>query len=139
MEQLGKQPFHVILLGIIFDPAKRKVLIARRGSEDEDIRNLAWQFPEGRLRHGDDIDKVLKTKIKQKTGYTVKNLGSIFYKTYPEKKDLLGVYFLCEVVDGEAKPANDFVELKWVSPKELEGHFTTSFNSRLKEYLLSLG
>jgi len=138
MKQGIKSPFHVILLSIIFDPEKRKILIAKKGKENEDIKNLTWQFPEGRLRHGDDIDETLKSKIKEKTGLIVKNLGSVFYKTYPEKKDLLGVYFLCEAVGGVEKPANDFVELKWVNPKEIEDYFTTSFDSRLKEYLLNL-
>ena len=138
MEQGTKSPFHVILLGILFDPAKRKILIAKRREKNEDIENLTWQFPEGRLRNGEDIDKVLKAKIKEKTGYEIKNLGSVFYKTYPEKKDLLGVYFLCETVGGEEKPANDFVELKWVSPDEIESYFTASFPTRLKEYLNNL-
>ena len=131
-------PFHVILLGIIFDPEKRKILIARRGEEDEDIKNLTWQFPEGRLRYGDDVDEILETKLKEKTGYDVKNLGAIFSKVYPEKEDFLGIYFLCEAVGGEAKPSNDFVELKWVSPDELENHFKTSFHPNLKEYLDNL-
>ena len=48
MEQGKKEPFHVVLLGVIFDPSKRKILIAKRGEEDEDIKNLTWQFPEGR-------------------------------------------------------------------------------------------
>lgn len=138
MEQGIKAPFHVILLGIIFDPEKRKILIAKRGGEDEDIKNLTWQFPEGRLRHGDDVDEILKTKLKEKTGYDVKNLGAIFSKVYSEKEDLLGIYFLCEAVSGEAKPSNDFVELKWVSPDELEDHFKTSFHPNLKEYLDNL-
>ncbi|MEX0932681.1 MAG: NUDIX domain-containing protein [Candidatus Pacearchaeota archaeon] len=138
MEQKTKAPFDVILLGVVFDPEKRKILIVKRGEKDSDIPGLTWQFPEGRLRHGDDVDKVLKNKVKQKTGFEVKNLGSIFYKTYPEKPDLLGAYFLCEVVGGEEKVADDFIELKWVSPDEIEGYFQTSFDSRLKEYLINL-
>ena len=138
MAQGTKEPFHVILLGVIFDPEKRKILIAKRKEEDEDIQGLTWQFPEGRLRHGEDIDKILKIRIKNKTGLEIKNLGSIFNKTYPEKKDMLGVCFLCESVSGEEKPSNDFNELKWVSPDEIEGYFSTSFHPRLKEYLMGL-
>ena len=99
---------------------------------------MTWQFPEGRLRHGDDIDEILKSKIKEKTGLIIQNLGSVFYKTYPEKKDLLGVYFLCEAIGGKEKPSNDFVELKWVNPDEVENYFTTSFHPNLKEYIMNL-
>lgn len=135
---MGMDKFDIILLAIIFDPAKRKILIAKRGNEDQDIKNLIWQFPEGRLRHGDDVDKMLERKIKKKTGLDIKNLGAVFSKAYPEKKDLLAIYYLCEAVGGEEKAADDFVELKWVKPEELEKHFTTSFHPHIKEYVLNL-
>lgn len=138
MEQGIKAPFHVILLGIIFDPEKRKILIAKRGKKDENIKNLTWQFPEGRLRHGDDVDTILETNIKKKTGLDVKNLGSVFSKVYPEKEDLLGIYYLCEAIGGKANPKNDFVELKWVSPEKVEKYFKTSFHPNLKEYIMNL-
>ena len=130
--------FNIILLAIIFDPAKRKILIAKRGDEDEDIKNLTWQFPEGRLRYGDNVDEILERKIKLKTGLDIKNLGAVSSKVYPEKEDLLAIYFLCEVISGKEKPADDFVELKWVKPEELENYFTTSFHPHMKEYVLNL-
>jgi len=138
MKQGPTSPFHVILLAIIFDPKERKILIAKRGEEDEDIKNLTWQFPEGRLRKGDNIDEILKVKVKEKTGLEIENLGAVFSKVFPEKEDLLAIYYLCEVVGGKEKPANDFVELKWVKPKELEKYFRTSFHPHLKEYLSNL-
>ncbi len=130
--------FNTILLGVIFDPAKRKILIAKRGDEDQDIKNLIWQFPEGRLKHGDDVDKMLERKIKKKTGLDIKNLGAVFSKAYPEKKDLLAIYYLCEAIGGKEIAADDFVELKWVKPEEVENYFTTSFHPHIKEYVLSL-
>ena len=135
---MGMDKFNIILLAIIFDPAKRKILIARRGNEDEDIKNLMWQFPEGRLRYGNDVDEILERKIKKKTGLDIKNLGAVSSKIYPEKEDLLAIYFLCEVISGKEKPADDFVELKWVKPEELENYFTTSFHPHMKEYVLNL-
>jgi len=84
------------------------------------------------------MDTVLKEAIKAKTGYGIKNLGAIFSKVYPEQKDLMTVYFLCEVFEGEEKVAGDLVELKWVNPEELEKQFTTSFHPRLKEYIINL-
>jgi len=84
------------------------------------------------------VDKTLKKTLKAQTGYDVKNLGAIFSKIYPERKDLLAVYFLTQAFDGEEKPGKDILELKWVSPKELENYFTTSFHKKLKEYLIDL-
>ena len=77
-------------------------------------------------------------KIKLKTGYDVKNLGAFFSKTYSEKPDLLAVYFLTQVFEGEEKTGDDIKELKWVKPAELENYFTTSFHKKLKEFLLDL-
>ncbi len=136
-EPKSTDPFHVLLLGIIFDPAKRKILIGRR-EKDPYIKELTWCFPGGKLILGEDIDQKLKKRIKEKTGYNVKNLGVIFTKIYPEKKDLLSIYFLCEVFTGKEKPGDDLVELKWVSPAELEKHFKTSFHPHLKEFIMNL-
>jgi len=129
--------FNVILLGVIFDPAKRKILIGRR-ENDPYIKELTWVFPGGSLNYEEDLDAALKKKIKEKTGLDVKNLGAIFSKIYPEKKEFLSIYFLCEVIGGKEKAANDLLELKWVAPEEIEKHFTTSFHSHLKEYILNL-
>jgi len=137
MEKRAKAPFEVIVLGIIFDPARRKILIGKR-ENDPDIPKLTWCFPGGKLLYGQDIDKTLKKAVKVKTGYEVKNLGTIFSKTYPEKKDLMAVYFLCEVFKGKEKAGGNFLELKWVKPGEIEKHFTTSFHPRLKEYIMNL-
>ena len=128
-EQSKFDNFNVILLGVIFDPKTRKILIGRR-ENDPHIPELTWCFPGDFLNKEEDLDKSLKKRIKETTGYDVKNLGSIFTKVSPEKKDFLLVYFLCEVFSGEEKPGKDFVELKWVSPEDVEKHFTTSFHTR---------
>ena len=129
--------FNTILLGVIFDPAKRKILIGRR-ENDPYIKELTWVFPGGSLNYEEDLDAALKKKIKEKTGLDVKNLGAIFAKTYPEKKEFLSIYFLCEAVGGEEKADDDLVELKWVKPEEVENYFTTSFHPHMKEYILNL-
>ena len=135
MEKADK--FEVILLGIIFDPKTKKILIGRR-ENDPDIPELSWCFPGDYATQKDEIDKKLKEIIKEKTGLSIKNLGAIFSRTYPEKKDLLSVYFLTEAFEGKERPGQDIKELKWVSPKELEKYFTTSFHKKLKEFLIDL-
>jgi 8-oxo-dGTP pyrophosphatase MutT (NUDIX family) len=137
MKKKELHPFNVVLIPVIFDPKRRQILIGRR-ENDPDLPKLTWCFPGGRLSHGDDVDKRLKDVVKLKTGYEVKNLGTIFSKIYPEKKDLMAVYFLCEVFKGNEKAGDDIHELKWVAPEQLEKHFTTSFHPRLKEYIMNL-
>ncbi len=136
-EPKSTDPFHVLLVGIIFDPEKRKILVARK-EKDPELDGLTWFFPGTELHYGDDLDKKLKSRIKEKTGYDVKNLGAVFSKAYPERKDYLAIYFLCEAVGGEMKPWKFYRELEWVDPEELEKRFTTSFHPRLKEYIMNL-
>ncbi len=129
--------FNVIILGIIFDPKTRRVLIGR-GKNDPYVPKLTWCFPGGRLSDDGEINKSLKEKIKEQTGLEVKNLGAVFAKTYEEKRDLLAIYFFCEAIRGKLKADGKIKELKWVKPLEVEKHFTTSFHPRLKEYLVHL-
>lgn len=129
--------FYPIVLGVIFDPKTRKILIGKR-QNDPYIPKLTWCFPGGMLKQGDELEKVLKKEIKKKTNLEVESLGAIFSKTYPEKREFLAIYYLCEVIGGELKAGEDFSEVKWVSPEDVEKHFTTSFHPHLKEYILNL-
>ncbi len=123
-------------LGVIFDPAKRKILIGKR-VHDPYIKNK-WCFPGARLEYGEDLERSLEAVVKKKTGLEVKSLGSVFSKILEEDKKFLLMYFLCEAVGGEERPSEEFSELKWVDPDEIESHFSDSFDSRLKEYILGL-
>ena len=138
MDEKRADAFNTVLIPIIFDPSKRMVLIGRK-EKDPYLPKLSWCFPGGGLLHGEDIDKKIKLLVKENTGYEVKNLGTIFSKVYPENKDLIAIYFLCEVFKGKEKIGRDVLELKWVKPEDIEKHFTTSFHSRLKEYIMNLG
>ncbi len=129
--------FKVIVLGIVFNPKTRKILIGRR-ERDPYIKELSWCFPGGDVNVGNEPEDTLKNEIKNKTGLKVENLGAVFSKVYPEKKDFLAIYYLCEVTDGKEKAEEKFAEIKWVNPEEIENYFTTSFHPKLKEYILNL-
>src|SRR3989304_6743652 len=94
--------FQVVVIGIIFDPKERKVLIGRR-ENDPYFPQVSWTFPGGRLADDGEINKTLKERIKAQTGLNVKNLGAVFAKTYEERRDMMAVYFLCEALGAKAK------------------------------------
>ncbi len=137
-EGTSKNLFNVILLGIVFDTKKKKILIGKREKEDIDMPNLTWVFPGGRPSNNEELESTLKRKIKEETGLKVEILGVVFAKTYPENRKILSIYYLCESLGGKEKPSGDIKELKWVSPEEVEKYFTTSFHPHLKEYILNL-
>jgi len=136
-KEFDKGIFLVNLLGIIFDTKTRKILIGKR-KKDPHIKKLTWSFPGGRPNYNEEIDDALKRSIKEKTGFIVESLGAVFAKTYPEKREFLSIYYLCEVVKGKEKIGKNFTKLKWVKPEELEKYFTTSFHPHLKEYIMNL-
>lgn len=137
IEKKRMNNFQVIVLGIIFNPKERRILIGRR-ENDPYFPGLTWCFPGGSLTNDGEMNKILKEKIKAQTGLDVKNLGAVFSKTYEEKRDLVAIYFLCEAIAGKAKSGEKLKELKWVKPTEVEKYFKTSFHPRLKEYFINL-
>lgn len=133
-----QEEFKITVLGVIFDPRTRKILIGKRKA-DASAPNLRWCFVGGRLSSDEELDKTLKRKIKERTGLQVKNLGAIFADNCTIKDKLLLLYFLCEAVEGEEKTGEKIEELKWIKPTEIENYFEIPIHKRLKEYLINLG
>jgi mutator protein MutT len=136
-EKYPRGVFRVVVLGIVFDPKEKKILIGKR-KQDSYVPNLTWAFPGGSPEYGETLEQTLLREIKEEANIEVANLGTIFARIPEEREELLLVYYLCEKTGGEEKPGDDFTEFKWVSPEELETHFTTSFHPSLKEYILNL-
>jgi 8-oxo-dGTP diphosphatase len=137
LKDFDRGVFLVNVVGIVFNTKTRKILIGRR-ENDPHIPKLSWCFPGGRPEYNEELEDALKKEIKKKTGLEVESLGAVFAKTYPEKREFLTIYYLCEAVGGKEKAGDKFKELKWVNPEELEKYFTTSFHPKLKEYILNL-
>lgn len=127
------QKFEVVVLGIVFDSERKKFLIGRK---EEGVSG--WYFPGGRIAPGEDIDQTLKRTVKAKTGYSIKNIGTFFSRTYEENPNRLSVYFLTKVFEGEEQPGGSIVELKWVSAEELEEYCKFPLHKKLKEFLSEL-
>lgn len=139
LEEFNKGIFLVNLLGIIYNPKTKKILIGRR-ENDPHIKELSWVFPGGRSGYEKDLEHHLSEEIKEKTGLDVKVKDVVFAKTYPEKREFLSIYYYCEceVIGGAEKPGGGLVGLKWVKPSEVKDYFTTSLHPKLLEYLKTL-
>ena len=132
-----KPKFEVIVLGIVFDSKNKKFLIGRK-EDGPDAELIGWGFPGGRIMPGEDIDYALKEKIKLKTGYSVKNIGTFFSQTYNENPGIVSISFLTKVFEGEERPGDDIVELKWISVNEFDKYFKIPMHKKLKEFLHEL-
>lgn len=130
--------FMVNVIGVVFDTKTRKILIGKK-ENDPNIPQLSWCFPGGRPKHDEELEDSVKREVKEETGLDVESLGPIFARILPEQENILMIYYLCELVEGEESERDDeFTELKWVSPEDVEKHFTTSFDIKLKEYIMNL-
>lgn len=134
--------FLVNLLGIIYDPKTKMVLIGKRVN-DPNIKNLSWVFPGGRPDYKDDLELNLIKKIKEDTGLKIELTDFndiVFAKTYPEKREFLSIYYHIELNDKaeSALPGGSLSELKWVEPSEVTKYFTTSLHPVVLNYLKTL-
>ncbi|MFA5953632.1 MAG: NUDIX domain-containing protein [Candidatus Pacearchaeota archaeon] len=131
---MEKSKFKIILIGIIFDPKKREILIGK------DKGDLKYTFLDCELNYNEELDLCLKRVTKEKTGYKIHNLGTVYARNkILGKDDVLELYFLCEATEGKEKPGKEVKELKWINPCNAEKIMQVKFPSRLKEYIDGLG
>jgi len=133
-----KGVFLVNLLGIIYDPESKTILIGKRVN-DPHFKGLSWVFPGGRPDYKTELEDNLKFEIKENAGLDVEVKHVVLAKTYPEIREFLSVYYHCAVNNkGSEMAAGNLSELKWVKPSEVESYFTTSIHPALLRYLKGL-
>lgn len=134
-----KGVFLVNLLAIIYDPASKMVLIGKRVN-DPNLKELSWVFPGGRPDYKNDLEPNIVNEVKENTNLDVAVKNVIFVKTYPEIREFLSIYYLCEKTTDSPteQPMGNLKELKWVKPTKVTDYFTTSIHPKILEYLTSL-
>jgi ADP-ribose pyrophosphatase YjhB (NUDIX family) len=127
-----EQKFKVKIIGILFNPKAHKILIGKNKNDK------SLSFLEGDLMQNEELDVGLKRTAKEKTGYSIHNLGAIYAENKLKNKEILQIYFLCEATEGEEKPGKNVSELKWINPRDVENKLHKKLPARLKEYITSL-
>ncbi|OPZ23151.1 MAG: hypothetical protein BWZ03_00629 [bacterium ADurb.BinA186] len=133
-QKFDRGVFVVNLLAIIYDQKRKKILVGRR-ENDPNIPELSWCFPGGRPGYTDDLEQFLAKEVKKKTGLGVKVKNVVFAKTYPEKREFLSIYYLCDPFEGMERAGESFKEIKWINPPEVTNYFTTSIHSKITDFL----
>ena len=136
--ELKDGQYIVRIVGAVFDPKTKKVLLGRR-KDDPYIKGLTWCFPGSRTKPGEQLEDCMKRGIKEKTGIEVASLGPIYARMHPEKPEFLTITYLCEPVGGELQAGEKFVEAKWFEIEELEDLDTAiKVSEKVVEYLKEL-
>lgn len=101
-----------------------RALLVRRGQPPLEGR---WSIPGGILEIGETVAKAIERELKEETGLEVRALGliEIYEKVLRDADDRPQYHFvildyLCEFVQGTARPDGDATEVAWVSEAELE-------------------
>ena len=129
---MQRDMFYTQIVGIIFSTTTRKVLIGKTPGDKN------HSFIEGELTHNEGMDACLKRTVKEKTGFTVHNLGAVYVENMLQDKEKIKVHFLCEIYDGELENGENVEDLIWVRPSQVEEKLGVTLPPRLHEYLLNL-
>lgn len=133
-----KGVFLVNLLGIIYDPTTRKILIGKRVN-DPNLKELSWVFPGGRPDYKKELEENLVFEIKENTGLEVDCKNIIYAKTYPEIREFLSIYYYCEIYSSkDAVARGNLKEVMWVKPSDVTKYFTTSLHPAVLAFLKTL-
>ncbi|MEM5778345.1 MAG: NUDIX domain-containing protein [Candidatus Aenigmatarchaeota archaeon] len=122
----------VILMVTALIEKNGKYLVLKR-SEKNLTNKGKWQFPEGKVRFGEDLIKALKREVKEETGLIVTDakLIGIHSNILNEAHGMFRLFrnvFKCKVI-GKIKLSKEHETYAWVNKKELDKlDFIEGFN-----------
>ena len=122
----------VILMVTALIENKGKFLVLKR-SEKNITNKGKWQFPEGKVRFGEDLIKALKREVKEETNLIVTDakLIGIHSNILKEAGGIFRLFrtvFKCKVI-GKIKLSKEHEKYEWVNKKDLEKlDFIEGFN-----------
>ena len=94
-----------------------------------------WDFPGGKLEHGEDPDKGLVREVSEESGLKVDVIKPIF--TFSEVVNNEHVFFVVyeyELVSGEIKLSEEHSEFRWTNREEILQHPLENY---LKAFLIT--
>jgi 8-oxo-dGTP diphosphatase len=125
-----------IAVGIIFNPEKDKVLIARR--PDNVHQGGLWEFPGGKCQDGEDVVRALKRELFEELNLVIDSYHSLLCinHDYPEQQVKLDVWSVFDwhgEVHGKEGQA-----IEWVAISQLSRRSFPQANVDIIEALQSM-
>jgi 8-oxo-dGTP diphosphatase len=116
----------------IITDGERVLMVRRRVKEGE----LSWQFPAGGVEEGETAEQAAVRETLEETGLTVKAVRYIGDRVHPKSGKFMA-YTACEVVDGEARVADDeeLDKVAWVRHGEIPDLVPYGLFGPVQEYL----
>lgn len=108
-----------LVVAAVIERADRRLLIGQRRRGD--TSPLKWEFPGGKVRDGEALERALARELQEELGATLIKSREIAqvrhqYANYPEELEIH--FFAAQISDGGLTPRM-FEQVAWVLPKEL--------------------
>lgn len=122
----------VVLMVTALIENKGKYLVLKRSKKNITNKNK-WQFPEGKVKFGEDLTKALKREVEEETNLVVTDskligIHSNIFRHGGGVFRLFRSVFKCKVI-GKIKLSEEHGEYRWVDKTELEKlNFIEDFN-----------
>jgi 8-oxo-dGTP diphosphatase len=100
----------------------KKILIAQR-KVDAAVEALKWEFPGGKLEHGETPEACLRREIKEELDLKIKvgRLIGISTHIYRKRIHVVLLCYLCKYEAGSLKLL-DVKDAKWIFPREMKSY-----------------
>lgn len=108
-----------IVVAAVIERGDRRLLIGQRRRGD--TSPLKWEFPGGKVRDGEELEKALARELREELGVTLtksREIGQVRhnYANYSEELEIH--FFAAEIAESYIAPLT-FEQVAWVLPKEL--------------------
>jgi len=125
-------PHYDIAVGVVFH--RGKILIGRRG-EDQMLGGL-WEFPGGKVEHGEELAETAIREIREETGLAVAVLGRLepVRHAYSHFRITLAA-FVCRRTGGRLRRVSADRPFRWVAPTRLRRFPFPRANTKVLELL----
>ncbi|MGA0067440.1 MAG: (deoxy)nucleoside triphosphate pyrophosphohydrolase [Candidatus Nanopelagicales bacterium] len=78
-----------------------------------------WEFPGGKVEHGESDDQALIREIREELGIAIV-VGERVPGEWPLHDDLVLHLYVAALADGEPQPLDHHDELRWLAPKDFD-------------------
>jgi 8-oxo-dGTP diphosphatase len=121
----------IVVVTAIIERADRRILIGQRRRSDSSP--LKWEFPGGKVRHGEPPEAALARELREELSVTLERCIEIGrtrhkYTSKPEELDIR--FYAASIRESEPQP-NAFEQIAWALPKELGNYDFLAANAQV--------
>ncbi|MBU0898514.1 MAG: NUDIX domain-containing protein [Nanoarchaeota archaeon] len=112
----SKDQFYVPQKAVIMNGDKYLIL---KRSTDSVTYPDHWDFPGGKIEHGEEVEESLIREVKEETDLDVKVIRPIFAFQKSLNRPNIFIVYLCEKVSGKIELSHEHTEYKWATREEI--------------------